>query len=162
MMRSKNSLCLAAAAAIGVMAFSFGAPAAPASREAPGRYCTRVGNDDELRPPPASLAPAIARLFKISGGDVAPTSFYRCAGGAVLLCNVGANLPCGRANLGKRLPAATQWCADHPDADAIPMAVTGHDTPFTWRCAGRNARPGAPVAKIDRRGFFADYWRKLE
>jgi hypothetical protein len=161
-MRSKNSLRLAAATLIVVMGVSPAAVAAPRSGETPAHYCARAGNDDQLRPAPGALGPAVARLFSLAGTDAAANSFYRCSRGRVLVCNVGANLPCGRASLRKRLPVATQWCASHENADAIPMAVTGHDTPYTWRCAGRNARPGAPVARIDRRGFFADYWRKLE
>ncbi len=137
------------------------AAAAPAEHESPRAYCSRIGTDDTLRLPTPSLAPAIRRLFGLSGADVLKSSYYRCAGGAVLVCSVGANLPCGKANSSKTLPAAAQWCATHANSDFIPMYVTGHDTLYSWRCAGASAAAGAPIGKLDARGFFPDYWKKL-
>lgn len=136
-------------------------PAAAGPAESPRAYCSRIGNDDTLRLPPPSLAAAIRRLFGVSGTDVLKSSYYRCAGGAVLVCWVGANLPCGKANSSKTLPAAAQWCATHANSDSIPMYVTGHDTLYSWRCAGGQAAAGAPLGKLDARGFFPDYWKKL-
>ncbi len=133
------------------------ASAAPA----PQAYCAKVGDDDELRGAPHSLAPVIKQLFHISGAYAAQTTRYRCAGGKVMLCNEGANLPCGKANLSKHLPGATAWCKDNPTAGFIPMAATGHDTIYDWRCVTGVATPGAPVRKVDARGFFADYWQPL-
>jgi hypothetical protein len=136
--------------------------AAPANGESPRAYCTRIGNDDTLRASPPSLASAISRLFHISGHYALGTSYYRCADSNVMLCMVGANLPCGKANTARELPAATQWCGTHPNSDFIPMVVTGHDTPYSWRCTGRGtAQAGAPVGKLDARGFFAEYWKPL-
>jgi len=135
--------------------------AAPHAGQNPRAYCTRVGNDDTLRRPPRALGPAIARLFDIKGSYALATTYYRCAGGAVMLCNVGANLPCGKADTATTLPAATQWCDTHPNSDFIPMAVTGHDTPYSWRCIGHAAHAGAEVGKLDARGFFQQYWKKL-
>lgn len=135
--------------------------AAPANNDNLRAYCARVGDDDELRPPPPSLASAIGRLFHVSERDALTTSYYRCAGGDVLVCRVGANLPCGKANTAKHLPAATQWCETHPNSDFIPMVVTGHDTPYSWRCVGSTAQAGAPVGKLDARGFFTAYWKKV-
>lgn len=135
--------------------------AAPAAQATPRAYCARVGDDDSLRRPPRSLAHAIDRLFDIKGGHGLATTYYRCADGAVLLCNVGANLPCGKANAEKSLPAATQWCESHANSDFIPMTVTGHDTLYSWRCVGGKAAAGATIGKRDARGFFAEYWKKL-
>jgi hypothetical protein len=135
--------------------------AAPAKDESPRAYCARVGNDDELRSPPASLASAIKRLFDIRSHNAPTAAYYRCAEGHVLACWVGANLPCGKANTAKELPAATQWCATHPNSDFIPMVVTGHDTPYSWSCVGSTAQASAPVGKLDSRGFFAAYWKPL-
>jgi hypothetical protein len=141
-------------------ALQFGV-AAPAPGQSPRAYCARVGNDDTLRRPPRSLGSAIHRLFDIRGSDALATTYYRCAGGSVLVCNVGANLPCGKANTAKTLPAATQWCDTHPNSDFIPMVVTGHDTLYSWRCIGHAAHAGAAVGKLDARGFFQEYWKKL-
>jgi hypothetical protein len=146
-------LCVMLAARVGV--------AAPAQHESPSAYCARVGDDDTLRAPPRSLAPAIHRLFNVGGKYALETSYYRCAGGGVMLCTVGANLPCGKANTSKVLPAATQWCATHENSDFIPMVVTGHDTLYSWRCASGTATPGDPIGKIDSRGFFEEYWKSV-
>jgi hypothetical protein len=135
--------------------------ATPAMNETPSRYCARIGNDDALRQPPASLADAIRRMFGITGNDVLETSYYRCARHSVLLCNVGANLPCGKANTRSVLPQATRWCRTHRNSQAIPLFVTGHDTPYLWRCAGSVARRAGRTGELDRRGFFANYWKTL-
>ena len=49
----------------------------------------------------------------------------------------------------------------NPDAPLVPMAVTGHDTIYAWRCAS-----GAPVAEppsmaVDADGYIADNWREV-
>jgi hypothetical protein len=136
--------------------------AAPAPGQSPRAYCAHAGNDDTLRRPPRALGAAIHRLFNIKGSYALATTYYRCAGGRVLLCSVGANLPCGKANTAKTLPAATQWCDTHPNSDFIPMVVTGHDTLYSWRCIGHAAHAGAVVGKLDARGFFAEYWKDVD
>lgn len=154
---------VAAILALGsLMALPGASVAAPAQNETPRQYCARVGNDDELLRPPRSLARDIRRLFDISASYALASAYYRCADGEVRLCTVGANLPCGKANTSAVLPAATQWCETHENSDVIPLAVTGHDTLYSWRCAGRLAKPGAPVGKLDARGFFAEYWKTLQ
>lgn len=147
---------------LGIMAASRVGVAAPARHESPRAYCARVGNDDALRSPPPSLAPAIRRLFHIRGRYALAATYYRCAGGDVLVCWVGANLPCGKANTSKALPAATQWCETHANSDFIPMVVTGHDTLYSWRCIGGIAEPGRPTGELDARGFFAEYWKRVK
>ncbi len=144
----------------GITALPDAGIAAPARHEAPQHYCSRIGNDDALRTPPSSFAPVLHRLFGIDGKYALATSYYRCAGGDLLVCTVGANLPCGKADTNKNLPAATRWCATHDNSDFIPMAVTGHDTPYAWRCAGGTAVAGAPTGKLDARGFFAENWKR--
>ncbi|HTV35737.1 MAG TPA: hypothetical protein VMF12_04840 [Xanthobacteraceae bacterium] len=139
-----------------------GSAAAPAKDESPRAYCARVGTDDQVRTAPAGLAPDIRRLFHVDRHYAVGAGFFRCADGAVLVCWVGANLPCRKANTANELPAATQWCRTHEHAEFIPMAVTGHDTLYSWRCVGGKAVAGAPVGALDPRGFFAEYWKKVE
>ena len=107
------------------------------SAEEPRRYCARAGVDDTLRPLPASLVGAATRLFglRAPASYVQRTTVFRCAGGRVEVCNLGANLPCGKANTSRALPGAIQYCREHPGSDFIPMYVTGHDTIYRWRCA---------------------------
>ena len=153
---------LALVAPVAAFAASSAGIAAPARNENPRAYCARVGTDDALRAPPSSLAPAIERLFHIGERYARNATHYRCARGALEVCWVGANLPCGKAKTTRQLPAATQWCQTHANSDFIPMVVTGHDTLYSWRCAGRKAEPGAPVGKLDARGFFAEYWKTVK
>ncbi len=153
--RNRLAVLVLAGLAIGLLTGeASGAPA-------PQAYCAKVVNDDELRGAPHALAPVIKQLFHISGAYAAQTTRYRCAGGKVMLCNEGANLPCGKANLSKHLPGATAWCKENPASGFIPMVATGHHTIYNWRCVRGLATPGAPVRKVDARGFFADYWRPL-
>jgi hypothetical protein len=87
------------------------------------------------------------------------STYFRCMDGRVFLCNLGANLPCGKANQSRHLAGAEAWCAKHPDADFIPMYATGHDTIYNWRCrAGKAATEGPPL-EVDSRGFIARYWK---
>lgn len=135
--------------------------AAPAAGEAPARFCAKAGNDDTPLPVPASLGPAIQELFHVGGKYALQSTLWRCAGGKVLLCNLGANLPCGKADTRTQLPGTRGWCRANPNADFIPMAVTGHDTIYAWRCANGVPKITGRVGKLDGRGFFAQYWKQL-
>jgi len=136
---------------------------AAAHAETPAAFCARVGTDDTLRPIPAALAPAVNAAFHTAlPTDVATrTTVFRCADRRVLVCSVGANLPCGKADTSRVSVGAAQWCKEHRDAPSIPAAETGHATIFDWRC-----HDGRPVItgqrfKVDRRGFIAEFWRQL-
>lgn len=134
---------------------------ASAQTGSPRAYCAKVINDDHLRAPPRTLATIIKKLFNVSGRYALQTTNYRCAGGKVMLCNEGANLPCGKANVSKTLPGATGWCKDNPNSDFIPMVATGHDTIYTWHCTNGHAIADTPVSKVDSRGFFVEYWKAV-
>ena len=69
----------------------------------------------------------------------------RCVGPQLMACWVGANLSCGKANVRRRLPGATAFCRDDPNAASIPMAATGHDTIYDWRCVNGRAVAGKAV-----------------
>jgi len=139
-------------------------PRQAAAQQDPRAFCARAGTDDATRPIPPSLVDAARRLFELRGGPelVRRTTVFRCAEGAVLLCNTGANLPCGKANTSRDLPGAASWCRDNPRADMIPMFATGHDTIYRWRC--RNGRPVAegPAEEVDARGFLARLWKRVD
>lgn len=138
------------------------ANAAPA--ETPGQICQRAGTDDALRPIPASLVPDARRLFgleRMPTEQVQRGTLFRCADRRVLVCNLGANLPCGKANRSRNLPGATAFCRQNPNSDFIPMVATGHDTIYHWRCVSGTAQPGPPVEKVDARGFIARYWKPV-
>lgn len=127
--------------------------------------CRSGKTDDETRPIPSSLVPAAVRLFglqRMSAEQVRRSTVYRCAEGRVLVCNLGANLPCDKANMSRDLPAADAWCAENAGSDFIPMFVTGHGTIYRWRCNGTKAAPvGKPLA-VDRRGFIVELWKPAD
>ncbi len=149
------ALLLAAAALFGAH------PARAAS--SPWSYCRQTGTDDTLREIPNALVPAAVRLFGLSAmpaEQVRLGTYFRCYEGDVFVCNVGANLPCGKADTSRDLAGADQWCAQNPSSDFIPMYVTGHDTIYDWRCTGPKATPVKEVFHTDPRGFVAEMWKE--
>jgi hypothetical protein len=79
--------------------------------------------------------------------------------GKVWLCNYGANLVCGKANVNRRSQGASEFCKENPGSDVVPMAATGHDTIYEWKCVGKKAHI---VRQIDPRGFLTGNWKQLE
>jgi hypothetical protein len=86
---------------------------------------------------------------------------YRCYQGAVMGCAVGANLNCGKANVSTRSQGGDEFCRANSNAQNIPMAATGHDTIFSWRCAGTQAVPVRKFSPVDDRGFEIMNWKVL-
>ncbi len=138
--------------------------AAGHAAETPAQHCRQVATDDVSRPVPASLVPAAQRALGLEapGSVVQRTTRFRCAGGTVLVCAVGANLNCGKADTARSLAPAGQYCSEHPDAESIPAYVTGHDTVYRWRCRGVDAVAGEPAEALDARGFVARLWKPVQ
>ncbi|MEM9684139.1 MAG: hypothetical protein AAF942_12795 [Pseudomonadota bacterium] len=116
---------------------------------------------------PTTLFPGIRRAAGLSpsvpDGVVAAGSRWRCMGGSVYACFVGANLPCDEKADLSRTPSGSvaQYCTANPTAAVVPMAAAGRATVFEWRC-----RKGVPVivrqfAKADARGFIAGIWHPV-
>lgn len=128
--------------------------------------CARVTDDDRVRPLPVTLVPAARQLFSFSadtpGGYVRKSTSFRCMKGKVWLCNTGANLVCGKANIRRTPAGAADFCKQNPGSDVVPMAATGHDTVYEWRCAGKKAVISKQVETVDRRGFISENWRQLD
>jgi hypothetical protein len=129
----------------------------------PSQVCRQAGTNDTLRKVPASLGAAVNALFdtRMSPADAARSAFYRCFRGRVLVCTVGANLPCGKANVSRTLPGAMAYCRENPGSMFIPMFATGHNTIFEWRCVGAKAVVVGQTQQLDARGFVQQYWRTL-
>jgi hypothetical protein len=123
-------------------------------------YCARTASGGASRPITAALAPLVMKAFDINIEEAKAAGFYRCAEGKLLVCYVGANLPCGKANVSRRLASADKYCRENPNEASIPMYATGHDTIYSWRCDGKTARPGPPVQRVDAQGYFIDYWKQ--
>jgi hypothetical protein len=138
--------------------------ASRAHAETPAAFCKRVGTDDATRPIPETLVPtANAALGTRMPTRVAmDTTVFRCAGGRMLICTVGANLPCGKANTSHEPGEGTvRWCVDHADAASVPAVATGHDTVYQWRCTGGTPRIVRQTLHVDPRGFVAEFWKRL-
>jgi hypothetical protein len=126
--------------------------------------CAAGQTDDTLSPLPAALVPQAVAAFGLHGmpaAQVEKSTVIRCLDGKILACNYGANLPCGKANTSRAMPAATAWCHDNPAADFIPAYITGHDSIFNWHCVGGAPAATGPPAALDARGFLAAYWRPI-
>lgn len=121
--------------------------------------CQGIGPKPEPLPP--SLVGAFLRAFGLRAPELAQGAVARCAGGKLLACTPGANLPCGHADTRQDLPPADARCAQHQDAGFIPAYVTGHATIYAWRCAGPRAVIAGQVAHTDAQGCVAEYWRPL-
>ena len=128
--------------------------------------CAKAGNDDRLRVIPAMLIPRVHHLFGFSADApaalVQKSTSYRCMSGKVWLSNYGANLVCGKANATRRSPGASEFCKANPGSDVVPMAATGHDTIFEWKCAGKVAKISKQIETVDPRGFLTRNWKQLE
>jgi hypothetical protein len=139
-------------------------PIAGAHAETPAARCARVINDDAVRRIPEGLvAAAGAALGTTMPRDMAMKStVFRCATGHVLVCTVGANLVCGRANT-SRTPGRGQidWCREHPNDAFSPAAAAGHDTIYAWRCNDGVSQIDRQTLDVDTRGFIVQNWRRL-
>jgi len=115
-----------AAAALPLPDFEHQARAAP---EALAGVCARLGNDDSIRDYDPSLRAGTASAFRKlfpnakSGPDGEfwqTQAQYRCMNGKVMVCFVGANLPCTKMNSKRENPDADVFCRDNPDAGSVP------------------------------------------
>ena len=138
----------------------------PASAQDMQAYCGKVGNDDRVQPVPDALLPNARRMFDVPADMVAShvkaTTSVRCMNGAVWLCNFGANLICGKADVSRKSPGADSFCKLNPDSIGVPMSATGHATVYDWKCVGREARIIGQIVQTDGRGFIAENWKQLE
>jgi hypothetical protein len=132
--------------------------------------CARLGNDDTVRGYQPSLKAGAVKAFKMMfpGAKNSPDEAmlrseakFRCMDGKVYACFVGANLPCGKMNTSRRNPGAEEFCRTDPDADFVPMAATGHDTIFSYRCRGGKPEVAHTSYDLDQRGFAKSLWVPL-
>jgi len=153
---------LAETAVVAALALGALSSARPASAASADVFCFSRAAPRAPVPVPPELRARVARAFDIPVDLVRDQGFVRCAGKKLLACVIGANLNCGKANLSRSLPGASEFCRSNPDADNIPMAATGHDTIYAWRCAGRRAVPIKAVVAVDAQGYDAGNWRELD
>jgi|HubBroStandDraft_5_1064220.scaffolds.fasta_scaffold165125_2 hypothetical protein len=130
----------------------------------PFGYCKASGTSDSVRQLPRTLKRAAAAALGLPpGAEAADGYFWRCMDGAVYVCSVGANIPCqSKADAKRRNAGAEAFCREKPDADSVPAYATGHSTIYEWRCVSGAALRGKRIVRLDRRGFQADFWSRLE
>jgi hypothetical protein len=139
----------------------------------PFAYCAAVGTIDV--PDAGYVGPALPEgvingLQKALGlpgtpaPPVAQNSFWRCMGGKVYACTVGANLPCQeKADTGKTPNAEmVAFCKAQANAEVIPAVVTGRATVYEWRCKDGKPEVVKQVMNVDAQGYLADIWYALE
>lgn len=87
---------------------------------------------------------------------------WRCAGGRVLACGVGANLPCYPADT-RRDPnqGMIEQCRATPDANFIPAYITGHATIYQWACKEGQPYIARQQFHADERGFVQEMWHEV-
>ncbi len=146
------------------LALAFGALqlAIPASAASAVAFCASAAGPRTPAPVPKDLDAAVARTFGVSVDVVRNGGFVRCAGDRLLACLIGANLNCGKANMRRSLPGASEYCRANPGADNIPMFATGHDTIYAWRCVGKRAVAGKALVSVDAHGYDAGNWKQID
>lgn len=168
--RNRGLRCLLTIAAVACGATLAAGHAYAAGPNDPARACAQVVNDDTVHDYDPALHDAFVRAFHrlFPQGQGGPSddllqrqAHYRCMAGKLYACFIGANLPCSRLNTDRDNPGASAFCEDNADADVVPMAATGHDTAYSYRCRDGHAEVTGPTFKLDVRGFAADLWTKL-
>ena len=130
-------------------------PAEQASAQDAVQLCREKGTASDTAIP----VPTAKRIFGLRMPDqqVLHSTVFRCAEGHVLVCSYGANLPCGKANSDRDLPAAEAWCRDHPNADLVPRFAIPWGNAYNWGPADGTPKVIAQIEDIDPRGFVAHY-----
>ncbi len=145
------------------------ASAARPSYNDPFAYCAAVGTtnvpDALLLSPkvPDALALAMSKGSPNVPLDMLKKSSFRCVGGKVLACFVGANIPCDSKASTDRTPKPdmVEFCKAQPNADTIPAVVTGRETVYEWRCTNGQPAIVRQVLQVDSRGYATDFWQAL-
>ena len=102
----------------------------------------------------------VRALARVPPEPLREHSIWRCMAGKVYACTFGANLPCQEKADTRRSPtsAMTAFCRDEPDADAIPMVVTGRATVYAWRCEQGASAILRQITRPDASGYLANVW----
>jgi hypothetical protein len=132
------------------------------SAHAAGPYCPGGAGLRSAHAVPAALERSVADVFGIGVAQVRDGAVVRCVGSQLLACWVGVNLNCGKADTRRRLVGATAFCRDNPEAVDVPMAATGHDTIYDWRCVKGRAVAGKVVMAVDPQGYIAGNWKVVK
>ena len=108
---------------------------------------------------PTTATPTTATPAPFPPGSV----YWRCMGGSVYACAVGANIPCwSKADTSAEPSADMQaFCKEQPGAGVIPAYVTGRETVYAWSCQNGVPVAGQQVHQVDPAGYIVDYWQAI-
>ena len=162
-----------AAAAGFLLAGCAGGPATADTYRDPFAYCAAAGTVDapDARYTGPAVPPVVAdglrRAFNAPAD--APIEVFtrgtswRCMDGRVYACTVGANLPCqARADTSRTpRPAVVEFCRNNPTSDVVPLAVTGRETVYQWRCQPSGPDIVRQLDTPDARGFLSSIWFRI-
>lgn len=138
----------------------------------PFAYCGAVG---DANTPGANYTGervpqgVIDGLLKALGNPSTPKdvfvqgTFWRCMGGNVYACNVGANIPCDSKADTVKTPTQgeTEYCQQNPNAEFIPAFVTGHATIYEWACKNGIAEITKQLLEVDAQGYPKQFWYEI-
>jgi hypothetical protein len=139
------------------------APAAAQSFQDPVAYCRAMGTIDkpDARYTGPKLPGWMAAKLHLEPSQ-ANMMEWRCAGGTVLACLYGANIPCDAKADVSRTPTAgiTGYCRENPGSSFVPMYVTGHESVVSWACQGSEAVV-SDVGAVDAQGYAKAFWESV-
>lgn len=141
-----------------------------ASAEDLHAICRQVHNDDTIREYSHDLYQDTVEAFRTlapdakgvpDDSDFQTQAQYRCMNDKVMVCLVGANLPCVKMNANRDNPGAGEFCRQNPHDDGVPAAATGHDAVYSYRCRNGKAEITGSPWELDERGFARTLWAEL-
>jgi hypothetical protein len=166
-LRCSSILGLCAMLLSGTAGVSFTASSANAQTGDLRQYCRKVGNDDTIRKYDPRMHDEAMRAHKLlfpDAGSAPPDaefetgSSFRCMDGKVMVCFTGANLVCDKMNADRKNAGADSFCRTQPNADFVPLAATGHDAIYSYRCRDGKAVVSGETFALDKRGFAKKLW----
>jgi hypothetical protein len=164
MLMQKPTVGVAAALVITLCCLSVSTPQA---KEELVQHCASVRDDDKVRGYEPSLREPTIKAFKRLAPnakgepDIETQARYRCMDGKVMVCFVGANLPCVKINTAKDNPGADAFCKKESKEESVPAFAAGHDSAYSYKCRGGKAVVAHETWKLDKRGFAEKIWTAL-
>ena len=168
-------MVLVALAALSLISCSAMSGGAPKTFSDPFAYCAAVGqiNAPDARYTGPKMSDALFKDYltaaKLDVNTQYPDQFkqmtvWRCMDHKVYACNFGANIPCdSKANTDKTpTQALTEYCKANPNVDVIPMAVTGHNVIYSWRCKADLPEIVEQFDTVDAAGYQSSFWVALQ
>lgn len=142
----------------------------PATFVDPFAYCATVETIDEpdaryTGPRLITVAArrSLQRLWPTRDLDfVSITINWRCMDRQLLVCEIGANNPCWKVDVGREPNAAMlEFCRMQPNAPFIGKVDTGHSTIYDWKCTNGVPAITGQIFHTDPRGFASELWHRI-